>query len=168
MQSVTKVLELVLTPDAKKAESVKSCPARKMMFHKNISGLGEQVRFRCVRKPVERVLIRFVRGFPLCIKKDAHWFCFAVLSSWGSAHYFHSAQSEPKGQRLILFIDRDSYTTIQRTGHRIFTGLSQGTVKVLKDPEAQHVMPDTASSKSVSEGERDDLPTPSDDRCRAD
>jgi hypothetical protein len=58
-------------------------------------------------------------------------------------------QSEPKGQRLILLIDRDSYTTIKRTRHRIFTELSQGTVKVLKDPEAQHVMPDTASSKSV-------------------
>jgi hypothetical protein len=29
-------------------------------------------------------------------------------------------------------------------------------------------MPDTASSKSVSEGEGDDLPTPSDDRGRAD
>jgi hypothetical protein len=29
-------------------------------------------------------------------------------------------------------------------------------------------MPDTASSKSVYEGEGDDLPTPSDDQCRAD
>jgi hypothetical protein len=29
-------------------------------------------------------------------------------------------------------------------------------------------MPDTASSKSSSEGEGDDLPTPSDDRGRAD
>jgi hypothetical protein len=80
-------------------------------------------------------------------------------------------QSEPKDQRLILFIDRDSYATIKRTGHKIFTGLSQETVKVLKDPEAQHkqdAMPDTASPKSFSEGEGDDLPTPSDDRCRAD
>jgi hypothetical protein len=77
-------------------------------------------------------------------------------------------QSEPKGQRLILHIDRDSYTNIKRTGYRIFTGLSQGTVKVLKDPEAQHLTPDTASSKSGSEGEGDDLPTPSDDRGRAD
>jgi hypothetical protein len=34
-------------------------------------------------------------------------------------------QSEAKDQRLILLIDRDSYTTIKRTGHRIFTGLSQ-------------------------------------------
>jgi hypothetical protein len=77
-------------------------------------------------------------------------------------------QSEPKGQRLILFIDRDSYTSIKRTGHRIFTGPSQEIVNVLKDPEAQHVVPNTASSKSVSDGEGDDLPTPSDDRCRAD
>jgi hypothetical protein len=77
-------------------------------------------------------------------------------------------QSEPKGQRLILHIDRDSYTSIKRIGHRIFTGLSQGTVKVLRDPEARHVMPDTASSKSGSEGEGGDLPTPSDGRGRAD
>jgi hypothetical protein len=47
-------------------------------------------------------------------------------------------QPEPKGLRLILFIDRDSYTCIRRTGHRIFTGLTQGTVKVLRDPEAQN------------------------------
>jgi hypothetical protein len=76
-------------------------------------------------------------------------------------------QSEPKGQRLILHIDRDSYTSIKRTGHRSFTGLSQGTVKVLRDPEAQQAMPGTASSKSSSEGEGDDLPTPSDDRGRS-
>jgi hypothetical protein len=37
-------------------------------------------------------------------------------------------QSEPKSQRLILHIDRDCYTSIKRTGHRIFTGLSQGIV----------------------------------------
>jgi hypothetical protein len=40
--------------------------------------------------------------------------------------------------------------------------------KVRQDPEAQQVMPDTASSKSGSEGEGDDLPTPSDDQHRAD
>jgi hypothetical protein len=38
-------------------------------------------------------------------------------------------QSEPKGQRLILHIDRDSYTSIKKTGYRIFKGLSQGTLK---------------------------------------
>jgi hypothetical protein len=77
-------------------------------------------------------------------------------------------QSEPKGQRLILLIDWDSLTAIKMTGYKIFTGLSQGIVKVLKDPEAQHqkegVVLDTASSKSVSEGEGDDILTPSDDR----
>jgi hypothetical protein len=62
-------------------------------------------------------------------------------------------QSQPKGQRLILHIYQDSYTSLKRTGHRIFTGLSQGTVKVLRDPEAQQAMPGTASSKSSSEGE---------------
>jgi hypothetical protein len=77
-------------------------------------------------------------------------------------------QSKPKGQRLILHIDRDSYASIKRTGHRIFTGLSQGTVQVLKGLKARHVKPDTASSKLGSEGEGDDLPTPSDDRGRAD
>jgi hypothetical protein len=46
-------------------------------------------------------------------------------------------QSEPKGQRLILHIDHDSLVAIRSTGYKIFTGLSQGTVKVLKDPEAQ-------------------------------
>jgi hypothetical protein len=76
-------------------------------------------------------------------------------------------QPEPKGLRLILFIDTDSYISIKRTGHRIFTGLSQGTVGVLRDPDAQNqleALPDTASLKSDSEGEWDDIPTPSDDR----
>jgi hypothetical protein len=49
------------------------------------------------------------------------------------------------------------------------TGLSQVTVKVLKDPEAQSqkeewVVLNTASSKLVSEGEGDDIPTLSDDQ----
>jgi hypothetical protein len=73
-------------------------------------------------------------------------------------------QSEPKGQRLILHIDRDSLVAIS-TGYKIFTGLSHGTVKVLKDPEAQRgVGLNTASLKSVSEDEGEDIPTPKDDR----
>jgi hypothetical protein len=73
-------------------------------------------------------------------------------------------QSEPKGHRFILHIDWDSLAVIKSTGYKIFTGLSQGTVKVLKDPEAQQeVVLDTASLKSVSEGEGEDIPTPSDD-----
>jgi hypothetical protein len=43
---------------------------------------------------------------------------------------------EPKGQRLILFIDRDSFKVIKQTGYKMFTGLTQGTVKVLSGPEA--------------------------------
>jgi hypothetical protein len=43
-------------------------------------------------------------------------------------------QSESKGQRRIIHINRDSLATIRNTGKKIFTGLSQGTVKVLKDP----------------------------------
>ncbi|PNF41280.1 hypothetical protein B7P43_G01460, partial [Cryptotermes secundus] len=80
-------------------------------------------------------------------------------------------QSESKGQRLILFIDRDSYTIIQRTGYKIFTGLSQGTVKVLDDPEVRRraePVTDTVSSNSVSEEEGDDVPSPSDDRSKMD
>jgi hypothetical protein len=46
-------------------------------------------------------------------------------------------QSEPKGQRLILHIDQESLAAIKSTGYKIFTGLSQGTAKVLKDPEAK-------------------------------
>jgi hypothetical protein len=55
---------------------------------------------------------------------------------------------------------------IKRTGYKIFTGLSQGIVKVLRDPETQHQegepMPNTESLESVSEGEGDDIPTPTD------
>jgi hypothetical protein len=75
-------------------------------------------------------------------------------------------QSELKGQRLILHIDRDFLVAIQKTGRKIFTGLLQETVKVLKDPEAQkeETAPNIASSESVSEGEGDGTPTPSDDQ----
>jgi hypothetical protein len=76
-------------------------------------------------------------------------------------------QPQLKGLRLILFTDRDSYISIKSTGHRIFTGLSQGTVKVLRDPETQNRQEDIESSKSVSEGEGDDIHTPSDDQSRA-
>jgi hypothetical protein len=49
------------------------------------------------------------------------------------------------------------------------TRSSQGTVKVLKDPEAQQkggAVPNTASSELVSEEEGDRTPTPSDDLRR--
>jgi hypothetical protein len=72
-------------------------------------------------------------------------------------------QSEPKGQRL-MHIDQDSLATIRSTGNTIFTGLSQGTVKVLKDPEAPktEAVLDTTSSKSASKEEGDDTPSSSD------
>jgi hypothetical protein len=74
-------------------------------------------------------------------------------------------QSEPKGQRLFLHIDRDSLVTIQKTENKIFTGLSQGIVKVLKDPEMQKEgsAPSIAAPGSASEGEGDGTPTPSGD-----
>jgi hypothetical protein len=79
-------------------------------------------------------------------------------------------KSEPKGQRLFLHIDRDSLMTIQKTGYKIFTGLSQGIVKVLKDPEMQKEGggPSIASSGSAPGGEGVGTPSPSGDRCEED
>jgi hypothetical protein len=34
-------------------------------------------------------------------------------------------------------IDRDSLVDIQKTRYKIWTGLSQGIIKILKHPEAQ-------------------------------
>jgi hypothetical protein len=59
-------------------------------------------------------------------------------------------QPEPKGQRLILLIDRDSLTVIKGTGYKIFTGLTQGTVKVLRDPEAGPQKEQVAASSPPS------------------
>jgi hypothetical protein len=39
-------------------------------------------------------------------------------------------QPEPKGERLIILIDRDYQVAIKGVGDRIFAGLSQGTTKV--------------------------------------
>jgi hypothetical protein len=71
-----------------------------------------------------------------------------------------------KGQRLILPINWDSLVAIQKTRHKIFTGLSHGTVMVLRDPEVQkeETAPNIASSESVSEGEGDGTPTHLDDQ----
>jgi hypothetical protein len=79
-------------------------------------------------------------------------------------------QSEPNGQRLVLHIDWDSFVAIKNTGYKILMGLSQGTVKVLKDPEEQKeegAAPNIASSELVSEGEGDGTPTPSNDKSGA-
>jgi hypothetical protein len=80
-------------------------------------------------------------------------------------------QPELKDWRLTLLIDQDSLSAIKRTGYMIFTRLSQVTVKVLKDPEAQPqkeewVMFNTASSELFSKGEGADIPTLSDDQKR--
>jgi hypothetical protein len=68
-------------------------------------------------------------------------------------------QPEPKGQRLILLIDWDTLTVIKGTRCEIFTGLTQGTVKVLRDPKAgpqkeQVAVSSPASSESGSGGKR--------------
>jgi hypothetical protein len=67
-------------------------------------------------------------------------------------------QSETKDQRLIMHIDRDFLATIRSTGNKIFTGLSQGTVRVLKDTETPttEMMLDATSLKSASEEDGDD------------
>jgi hypothetical protein len=70
--------------------------------------------------------------------------------------------SEPTSQRLIVHIDRDSLVAIS-IGYKIFTGRSQGTVMVLKDPEAQRRF-GLAFSKSVSEHNGEDIHTPPDDQ----
>jgi hypothetical protein len=76
-------------------------------------------------------------------------------------------QTEPKGWRLILHIDQDSLVSIQKTENKIFTGLTQGTVKILKDSELQKGRaPETTSSDSGSEEEGNVKPTPSNNRKR--
>jgi hypothetical protein len=37
-----------------------------------------------------------------------------------------------------LHIDRDSLVAIKKTGYKIFIALPQGSVKILRDPEAQN------------------------------
>jgi hypothetical protein len=59
-------------------------------------------------------------------------------------------QPEPKGQRLILLTDWDSLTAIKGTGYKIFMGLTQGTVKVLRDPEAEPQKEQTTTSSPAS------------------
>jgi hypothetical protein len=54
---------------------------------------------------------------------------------------------------------------LSKTGYKIFTGLSQGIVKVLRDSEVQkeETAPNIASSKTVSEEEGDGTPAPLED-----
>jgi hypothetical protein len=59
-------------------------------------------------------------------------------------------QSETKGQRFILHTDWDSLVPIQKTGYKIFTGLSQVSVKVLKDPGGQKEETAPNTSESVT------------------
>jgi hypothetical protein len=75
-------------------------------------------------------------------------------------------QPEPKGRRLILLIDWGSLKTIKGMGYKIFTGLTQGIVKVLRDPEEapkqeEGATTNPAPSGSVSEGEQTVTSTPS-------
>ena len=47
------------------------------------------------------------------------------------------SRDEPLGRRLILLVDWDSAKIINGTGYKIYTGLSEGTFKVLSDPERE-------------------------------
>jgi hypothetical protein len=47
-------------------------------------------------------------------------------------------QSERKGQRLILHIDRDSFLAIKRTGYKIFTGPHKELTFVQKPRNTLH------------------------------
>jgi hypothetical protein len=60
-------------------------------------------------------------------------------------------QPELKGQRLIL-TDRESHAAVRETGYKIFTGLIQGTVKVLRYPEAGPKQEEGAAMSPASSG----------------
>jgi hypothetical protein len=59
-------------------------------------------------------------------------------------------QPEPQGQRLILHIDWYFHEAVKETGYKIFTGLTQGTIKIQRDPEEKCATMSPASSGSVS------------------
>jgi hypothetical protein len=68
-------------------------------------------------------------------------------------------QSQLKGHRLIPLVDQASLKTIKEARYKIFTELTQGTITVLRDREEglkqeEGVTVSTASSESVSKGER--------------
>jgi hypothetical protein len=44
-------------------------------------------------------------------------------------------QPEAKCHRFILLVERESHKSCKEAGYNIFTGLTQGTVKVLRNPE---------------------------------
>jgi hypothetical protein len=45
------------------------------------------------------------------------------------------SQPELKGQWLVLAVDWDSMKVIKETRYKIYTALTQGTIKFLSDPE---------------------------------
>jgi hypothetical protein len=52
--------------------------------------------------------------------------------------------------------------------NKIYTGLSQGTTKVLSDPKVRHRVVPVSETSSVSEGDGDEIPIPPDDQSKAD
>jgi hypothetical protein len=47
------------------------------------------------------------------------------------------SEDAPPGKRSILPVDRDLANIIKRTSYKTFRGLSEGTFKVLTNPEAE-------------------------------
>jgi hypothetical protein len=95
--------------------------------------------------------------------------CMCVLTNSlvnGSLEHWRVLDRQPelKGQRLILLVDWDSHTVIKETGYKIFTGLTQGTIKVLRYPEAglqqEGAARSPASTESVASGEQTAMPPP--------
>jgi hypothetical protein len=50
---------------------------------------------------------------------------------------FLNSRDEPTGRRLILLVDLNSANIIKKTSYKIFPWLSEGTIKVLSDPETE-------------------------------
>jgi hypothetical protein len=59
-------------------------------------------------------------------------------------------QSQPKGHRLVLLVDWDFLKTIKETGYKIFTGLIQGTIMVLRDHEERPKQEEGATVSTAS------------------
>jgi hypothetical protein len=104
-------------------------------------GLGSGGRLKAtetkkIPKPV-KVALRVKKNFARNPDELLQW--IKQLNPGLHTEYWRALdkQPEPKGQRLILLIDRDTYNIIKRTRYKILTGLSEGMIKVLHLPSLQ-------------------------------
>jgi hypothetical protein len=63
-----------------------------------------------------------------------------------------NSKPELTGNGLIFLIDRDCHKILKKTVHKIFLGLTQGSVKVLRDPEEGPKQEEGAARSPVSSG----------------